>query len=268
MPASPRETGPVSAASPERSALSSAACSSGESTRPGSGTPARGEQVDRLVDERDQVVGAGDERGVVERAGRLGDPRPARRPARRPAPRRAAAACAGRSPRSWCRPAGRGRPRSPVNVIAGCMASVRAPARAAGRQHGERRARPRCARPAGPGARHRSRPVRRPAGRARRPGRRAAPGRPGPRPRRPAAAARRAAAGRRGRASRRRPPVAATMRWPAAARAAARTAPTRPVPITPTVSERARCGALMGDPVLEWGTGRGQGTSPRAGTAL
>src|SRR6185312_8051282 len=49
------------------------------------------------------------------------------------------------------------------------------------------------------------------------------------------------------------PPVAAAVRGPAAARAAGRTLPTRPVPIRPTVSERARCGALMGEPVLERG---------------
>ena len=193
--------GPVSAASPERSALSSAACSSGESTRPGSATPARASRSARLVDEGDQVVGAVRER----RRGRAGGPprRPTparrRRSATRARGRPAAAASVAVTPK--LEPASRSRsPAVPVNVIAGCMAIGRAPARGGGREHRRRRARRRCARRAGPG---------RQAPSLGQPGderpstssgtassTRSAPAR---RPRRRAAAARRAAAGRRGR---------------------------------------------------------------------
>ena len=74
MPASPRATGPVSARSPWRSALSSAAPSSGPSIRCGFSTPAFAEQVGGLGDQRDQVVGAEREPGVVEPAVVFGDP--------------------------------------------------------------------------------------------------------------------------------------------------------------------------------------------------
>ena len=85
VPASPRETGPVSAASPSRSALSSAARSSGASTCSGLHDTGVAQPVERLVDERDQVVRAVGERRVVERAVGLGDPLRRRRRGRRPA---------------------------------------------------------------------------------------------------------------------------------------------------------------------------------------
>ena len=159
-------------------------------------TPAAREQVHRLVDQRDQVV------GPVRRArrGRAGGPpRRSTRLAAQVGDQRArrASGSLGASPRMV--PASRSRSAAPpVNVIAGCRATVPGAGPGGGRQHAERRARRRCARRSGPGARHRlGQPGDQP-GRARRPVRRAAPGRPGRRPRRRAAAARRAAAGRRG----------------------------------------------------------------------
>jgi hypothetical protein len=53
--------------------LSRAAVSSGASTRPGLGDARGAQQVRGLGDQRDQVVGAGDQRGVVEPAVGLGD---------------------------------------------------------------------------------------------------------------------------------------------------------------------------------------------------
>ena len=86
-------TGPVSAASPKRSALSSAAPQQRrEQPRRVRRTPAARSRSIASCDQRDQVVRAVRERRVVERRGRLGDPLPARRPSRRPAPRRPAAA--------------------------------------------------------------------------------------------------------------------------------------------------------------------------------
>ena len=48
-------------------------------------------------------------------------------------------------------------------------------------------------------------------------------------------------------------PDAATTWWPAAARAAPSTAPTRPAPMMPMIEAGRACYALMSDPVLEIG---------------
>ena len=88
---------------------------------------------------------------MVERAVGLGDLHRAPRRGRRTSAR-ASAQVARSSPRTSSRPAGP-RPRGPpVNVIAGCAATVRAPARAAGASTAARTRR-RCARPAAPAAR-------------------------------------------------------------------------------------------------------------------
>ena len=111
--------------------------SSGRSVAAGSSAPDAREQVHRLADQGDQVVGAVGETGVVERALLLGDPhgRPPRSATRRLGERPAR-----RRRRSRRRRSRRSRSRStsvPVKVIAGCSASGRAPTAVAGREHGE-----------------------------------------------------------------------------------------------------------------------------------
>ncbi len=195
---------------------------------------------------------------MVERAVRLGDLD--RLAAESATSARAASGCSVVTPKLV--PASRSRSAtSPVNVIAGCMAIVRAPARAAGAStpapcapevcttSWAGRQAPSSASPATSGPSTSSGTATSTSSARAATSSAGSSGTPGS-----SRAARSSESGE--------PPVAATMRCPAAARAAARTLPTRPVPIRPTVSERARCGALMGDPVLEWGTGRGQGKSP------
>ena len=177
MPVSPRATGPVSARSPWRSALSSAADSSGATQPLGRGDPGAFEQVHAVPHERDQVVGAVRQRRVVERADRLGDPdrlgahlhdqRLADAPGR-------LVAVGGGDPDAAGSPAA-GRPRTrPVNVIAGCMASGEHAVLDGRREHPDAgRARGVHDDLAGPEAARRRR-GRGPGRRARRPGRRAA----------------------------------------------------------------------------------------------
>ena len=71
---SPRTIGPVRAASPSVSALSSAASSSGRRIAAGSSAPAALEQLHRLGDQGDEVVGAVRQARVVEAAVLLGHP--------------------------------------------------------------------------------------------------------------------------------------------------------------------------------------------------
>ncbi len=111
VPASPRATGPVRAASPRRSALSSAVPSNGPITRSGPSTPAWREHLHGLRDQGHQVVRAVGEGRVVARpvglvdpdrlAADLDDQRLGHRPGR----------LAVRSRRSSSRPARSGRPR-------------------------------------------------------------------------------------------------------------------------------------------------------------
>ena len=74
VPASPRDTGPVSAASPSRRALSSAARSSGASTFSGWTTPASRSRSSASLTSVTRWLAPCAERGVVERAVGLGDP--------------------------------------------------------------------------------------------------------------------------------------------------------------------------------------------------
>ena len=74
MLTSPRTIGPVSAASPYASALSSAACEQRAQRVGGLVGAGRGQHLQRLADQGDQVVGAVREAGVVERAAVLGHP--------------------------------------------------------------------------------------------------------------------------------------------------------------------------------------------------
>ena len=119
VPASPRATGPVSAASPKRSAFverrgeqrcEHAAGFSARPPRAAGPTPGRPASPG----------GSSRRRGrVVERAALLRVSRPARRPSRGRAPRPLVAARRARSPRSSCRAARRSSA-DPENVIAGC----------------------------------------------------------------------------------------------------------------------------------------------------
>ena len=147
---SPRTIGPVSAASPCGSALSSAAVSSGRSVRGRVLGAGGGQDLHRLGDEGDEVVGAVGETRVVERARAPRAPTSRGRRGRRRATRRAPARRRRRSRRTRSR-RGAGRSTSvPVKVIAGCSATARAPTARAGSSTA-RPCRPlRCARRPGP----------------------------------------------------------------------------------------------------------------------
>ena len=247
VPASPRATGPVRAASPARRALSSAAETSGPSTRAGDVDAGRAQGLQRLGDEGDEVVRAVGEGRVVEAAAdssiQTGS-----------APiSRTSASATGRSgsgavtpkqhstqPVEVDRRAGEGHRRvqgEAEDVL------VRAPARrprarAARRVGDELAGLPRAGRGqpgdevgqrvVGHGQHDELAPAGRPR-RARAPVCRAAAARPAPRlPRSP----------------RRR----ATTRWPARCRAAPSTAPTRPAPTTPTSRRAGRSSAEVTGP--------------------
>ena len=255
VPASPRATGPVRAASPRRRALSSAARSSGPRTRRGSATPAARSSSIACGDQGDQVVGAVGEGRVVERPVVLGDPhrlaahlddqRLGDRPQRLVGAVTPKQQSASRS-RSIA---------VPVNVIAGCSASGehvlrRAPARAR-----RRRALPEVCTTSWPACQA---PVA--ASPATRCGERVVghgeQQQLGPRDDRPRPCGRGTPGSRSRRASgtaslTRR--TTATTRWPARCRAAPSTAPTRPAPTTPTRRRAGRSsGVLTAETLSRW----------------
>ena len=210
--------------------------------------PGAAQQVRGLGDQRDQVVRAVRERGVVERAGRVGHPdrlrahlddqRLADVPRRLVAVGRGDADAAGGHPFEVLGAAGERHHR------------VQRERQRAGSRRGRarrRRARRRCARRSGRGAARRRPRGRGPCRRARRPAAPAAPGRRGGPPRPAAAAGRRAAASRPAARTRADTPDAATTVWPARASAAPSTAPTRPAETTPTAR---RAGRFMTPPLF------------------
>lgn len=251
MPASPRATGPVRAASPERSALSSAAPSSGPSMRPGSCTPAcRSRSIAWATSVTRwfaPIARAAWYSGRADSSIHSGSPPISMTSANAAVRSSPGAVTPKQQPARRCTSTG-----VPVNVIAGCSASGNAPARSAGSSTEV---------PYRPDACTRS-----------------WPGRTAPVSARPRTSAGSASSGtvsstRSARAStsagstsgtpgssasaRRRDasdtPLAATGWCPASFSAAASTGPTRPAPTTPTVSLAGFSSTTppsLGDPLL------------------